>query len=206
MTNAYVFHPITFLHWKETSEVFAGDICALFGVDCASGDTFVNKGHTNISMVRNPYGPCIYWMYQFAIRFSIIIIVTITFLNDQNVFSKLYLVYYLFINVYFIRGVNSHYNYSIPILPLGVNVHLILPQGINLHIILPQGVNVHLIFKLGVNLHIILPLGVNVHLIFQLGVNVHLILPQGINLHLMFSLGVNVYLIFQLGVNVHLIF
>ncbi|KAL5004634.1 hypothetical protein ScPMuIL_018090 [Solemya velum] len=35
---------------EEVSEVFAGDICALFGVDCASGDTFVNKGNTHLSM------------------------------------------------------------------------------------------------------------------------------------------------------------
>ena len=36
---------------EDVTEVFAGDICAMFGVDCASGDTFVNKGNMDLSMV-----------------------------------------------------------------------------------------------------------------------------------------------------------
>ena len=36
---------------KDVQEVFAGDICALFGIDCASGDTFVSKASTKLSMV-----------------------------------------------------------------------------------------------------------------------------------------------------------
>ncbi|XP_050417815.1 elongation factor G, mitochondrial [Patella vulgata] len=35
---------------EDVSEVFAGDIAALFGIDCASGDTFVNKGNMHLSM------------------------------------------------------------------------------------------------------------------------------------------------------------
>nr|XP_019587512.1 PREDICTED: elongation factor G, mitochondrial [Rhinolophus sinicus] len=35
---------------EDVEEVFAGDICALFGIDCASGDTFTNKDNNGLSM------------------------------------------------------------------------------------------------------------------------------------------------------------
>ncbi|CAG5135585.1 unnamed protein product, partial [Candidula unifasciata] len=35
---------------EDVNEVFAGDICALFGIDCSSGDTFVMRGNLNLSM------------------------------------------------------------------------------------------------------------------------------------------------------------
>ncbi|XP_011504803.1 PREDICTED: elongation factor G, mitochondrial [Ceratosolen solmsi marchali] len=35
---------------EDVNEVYAGDIFALFGIDCASGDTFVTKGDLAISM------------------------------------------------------------------------------------------------------------------------------------------------------------
>jgi len=35
---------------EDVGEVYAGDICALFGVDCASGDSFVSKRDMQISM------------------------------------------------------------------------------------------------------------------------------------------------------------
>lgn len=35
---------------QEVNEVYAGDICALFGIDCASGDTFIAQSKLKISM------------------------------------------------------------------------------------------------------------------------------------------------------------
>jgi len=42
---------------QEIEEAYAGDIVAFFGMDCASGDTFVTKGHMNLSMVSQSYPP-----------------------------------------------------------------------------------------------------------------------------------------------------
>ncbi|XP_051521132.1 elongation factor G, mitochondrial [Myxocyprinus asiaticus] len=35
---------------EDVEEVYPGDICALFGIDCASGDTFTSRTNANLSM------------------------------------------------------------------------------------------------------------------------------------------------------------
>lgn len=37
--------------WQDVESIGAGEICAMFGVECSSGDTF-NDGTTTYSMVR----------------------------------------------------------------------------------------------------------------------------------------------------------
>lgn len=36
---------------EDVAQVWAGDIFALFGVDCASGDSFVTEPKLNLTMV-----------------------------------------------------------------------------------------------------------------------------------------------------------
>jgi elongation factor G len=38
-------------HLQDIDEIGPGEICAIFGVECASGDTFTD-GTSNYSMVR----------------------------------------------------------------------------------------------------------------------------------------------------------
>ena len=46
---------LTKLFFQDVQEANAGDICALFGVECASGDTFTLEGAKPISMVTRHF-------------------------------------------------------------------------------------------------------------------------------------------------------
>ena len=41
---------IFYFCYQDVSEIYSGDISALFGIDCASGDTFVSKPKFQLSM------------------------------------------------------------------------------------------------------------------------------------------------------------
>lgn len=42
---------VLYLFTQDITEVSSGDICAFFGIDCASGDTFVSQPKLRLSMV-----------------------------------------------------------------------------------------------------------------------------------------------------------
>lgn len=60
---------------QDVEEAHAGDICALFGIDCASGDTFTNKDSSGLSMVSHLTSELFsagFWKFVFLCRtFSI---------------------------------------------------------------------------------------------------------------------------------------
>ncbi len=55
LSSFYLSLKLSCILFQDISEAYSGDICALFGIDCASGDTFVTKGNTHLSMVSSAW-------------------------------------------------------------------------------------------------------------------------------------------------------
>ena len=46
----FTSYKLVFLYLQDVTVGYAGDICALFGIECASGDTFTSEGASQYTM------------------------------------------------------------------------------------------------------------------------------------------------------------
>ena len=71
MLHSIVFTTVTIL-FQDITETAAGDIAALFGIDCSSGDTFVTENGQVLSMVKICF---LYFMilYDFVLLLDLIV-------------------------------------------------------------------------------------------------------------------------------------